>query len=82
MHPHIKVTDVKNIVLIGMPGSGKSTVGNLLHVDGFEFIDTDAEVEKRCGCSIRELIQAKGETYFRNLETEVIRDVSSQSCRI
>lgn len=72
----------ENIVLTGMPGSGKSTVGNLLHVDGFEFIDTDAEVEKRCGCSIRELIQEKGETYFRDLETEVIRDVSSQSCRI
>ena len=72
----------ENIVLTGMPGSGKSTVGNLLHVDGFEFIDIDAEVEKRCGCSIKELIQAKGETYFRDLETEVIRDVSSQSCRI
>ena len=72
----------ENIVLTGMPGSGKSTVGNLLHVDGFEVIDTDAEVEKRCGCSIRELIQEKGETYFRDLETEVIRDVSSQSCRI
>lgn len=72
----------ENIVLTGMPGSGKSTVVNLLHVDGFEFIDIDAEVEKRCGCSIKELIQAKGETYFRDLETEVIRDVSSQSCRI
>ena len=72
----------ENIVLTGMPGSGKSTVGNLLHVDGFEFIDIDAEVEKRCGCSIKELIQAKGETFFRDLETEVIRDVSSQSCRI
>lgn len=53
----------ENIVLTGMPGSGKSTVGNLLHVDGFEFIDIDAEVEKRCGCSIKELIQAKGETF-------------------
>ena len=72
----------ENIVLTGMPGSGKSTVGNLLHVDGFEFIDIDAEVEKRCGCSIKEMIQEKGETYFRDLETEVIQDVSSQSCRI
>ena len=72
----------ENIVLTGMPGSGKSTVGNLLHVDGFELIDTDVEVEKRCGCSIKELIREKGETYFRDLETEVIRDVSSQSCQI
>ena len=72
----------QNIVLSGMPGSGKSTVGSLLAADGFEFIDTDAEIEKRCGCSIKELINNKGEAYFRNLETAVIRDVSSVSGRI
>ena len=72
----------ENIVLTGMPGSGKSTVGRMLDVQGFEFIDTDAEIEKRCGCTIRELIESKGETYFRDLESEVIRDVSSKSCRI
>ncbi len=72
----------ENIVLTGMPGSGKSTVGRLVKVDGYEFIDTDAEIEKRCGCTIRELIAVKGETYFRDLETEVIRDVSSESSRI
>lgn len=72
----------ENIVLTGMPGSGKSTVGKLLHMDGYEFVDTDAEVEKRCGCTIKELISAKGEPYFRNLESEVIRDVSAHSCRI
>ena len=71
-----------NIVLTGMPGSGKSTVGKLLNIDGFEFIDTDAEVEKRCGCTIKELIADKGEKYFRDLESEVIRDVCSQGCRI
>ena len=62
-----------------MPGSGKSTVGKLLKIDGFELIDTDAEIEKRCGCTIKELIEAKGEDYFRDLETEVIRDVSLKS---
>ncbi len=72
----------ENIVLTGMPGSGKSTVGKLLNLDGFEFIDTDTEIEKRCGCSIKELIETKGETYFRNLETEVIRDVSSKNCKV
>ncbi len=72
----------ENIVLTGMPGSGKSTVGNLLKIDGFEFVDTDAEIEKRCGCSIKELISTKGEKYFRDLETEVIRDVSSKGSRI
>ena len=72
----------ENIVLTGMPGSGKSTVAGLLKLDGFEWIDTDAEVEKRCGCTIRELIGAKGEPYFRDLETAVIREVSKESGRI
>ena len=125
----------ENIILTGMPGSGKSTVGKLLHMNAeqtishlqmprtlddsdeilvsdedekqplisceticitknvtkripnihftdFEFIDTDTEVEKRCGCSIKELINTKGELYFRNLETEIIKEVSSSNCRI
>lgn len=72
----------ENIVLTGMPGSGKSTVGKRIYMDGYEFIDTDAEVEKACGCTIKELIAAKGEEFFRNLEAEVIRDVSSRSGRI
>ncbi len=71
-----------NIVLTGMPGSGKSTVGKLINIDGYEFIDTDEQIEKRCGCTIKELIAVKGETYFRDLESEVIRDVSSESCRV
>ena len=72
----------ENIVLTGMPGSGKSTVGRMLDLEGYEFIDTDAELERRCGCTIRELIDTKGEKYFRDLETEVIRDVSAENCRI
>ena len=72
----------ENIVLTGMPGSGKSTVGRSLAIDGYELIDTDAEVERRCGCTIKELIDTKGEKYFRDLETEVIRDVSAESGRI
>lgn len=72
----------ENIVLTGMPGSGKSTVGKLLGLEGFSFVDSDAEIEKRCGCSIRELIDTKGEAYFRDLETEVIREVSAKSGQI
>lgn len=72
----------ENVVLTGMPGSGKSTVGKCLNIKGFEFVDTDEEIEKRCGCSIKELIQEKGEAYFRALETEVIREVSSMNCSI
>ncbi len=73
------LTSKENIVLTGMPGSGKSTVGRLINAEGFSFTDTDTEIEKRCGCTIRELIAAKGEAYFRDLETQVIRDASSQS---
>jgi shikimate dehydrogenase len=72
----------ENIILTGMPGSGKSTVGKLLDIEGFEFIDTDDEIEKQCGCPIKELITTKGEQYFRDLETEVIRNVSEKSSRI
>jgi len=72
----------ENIVLIGMPGSGKSTVGKLIDIDGFEFFDTDDQIEKRCGCSIKELIESKGEMYFRDLESEVIRDLAKENRRI
>lgn len=72
----------ENIVLTGMPGSGKSTVGKLLKLDDFSFVDTDEEIEKRCGCTIKELISSKGEKYFRDLETEVIKDISSKYCQI
>lgn len=72
----------ENIVLTGMPGSGKSTVGKLISLNGFSFVDTDAEIEKQCGCTIKELINTKGEEYFRDLETEVIRNLSSQSSLI
>ena len=72
----------ENIVLTGMPGSGKSTVGKLLNIDGYEFVDTDEQIEKRCGTTIKELIAAKGEKYFRDLETDVIREISSQGCKI
>ena len=72
----------ENIVLTGMPGSGKSTVGRLLHPDGFTFFDTDEEIEKRCGCAIKDLIREKGEPYFRDLESDVIREISASGCRI
>ena len=72
----------ENIILTGMPGSGKSTVGKLLNIDGFSFVDTDEEIEKRCGCTIKELVGSKGEKYFRDLETQVIKDISSKGCQI
>ena len=77
-----KVWKGDNIVLTGMPGSGKSTVGKLLAIEGFEFIDTDEEIEKKCGCTIKELINTRGEAYFRDLETEVVKEVSEMKSKI
>lgn len=66
----------ENIVLSGMPGSGKSTLGNLIKLDGFRLVDTDKEVENLTGCSIKSLILEKGEEHFRNIESKVIADLS------
>ena len=72
----------ENIVLSGMPGSGKSTVGKQIALDGYAFIDTDTEIKSRCGCTVKELISTRGEAFFRDLEAKVITDVSAESRRI
>ncbi|MBQ3088797.1 MAG: shikimate dehydrogenase [Clostridia bacterium] len=69
----------ENIVLTGMPGSGKSTVGRLIKLEDYEFVDTDIEIENRCGCKIKDLILSKGEAYFRDLESQVIKELSLKS---
>lgn len=69
----------ENIVLMGMPGSGKSTVGRQLERDGYVLMDTDREIECRCGCTVKELFEEKGEAYFRHMESTVITDISVKS---
>ena len=59
------------IVLVGAPGSGKSTVGALLAERlGMEFVDADAVIEERAGKSVAEIFADDGETAFRQLEEE------------
>ena len=68
------------ICLIGMPGSGKSTVGR--HVArhlGRPFVDTDHLIEQRIGCSIREYFELQGEPAFRDVESQVIDDATAAS---
>lgn len=66
-----------NLVLIGMPGSGKSTLGRLAAARlGWEFCDTDAYIEQRAGRSIPEIFRLEGEAAFRRLETEAVREFS------
>lgn len=73
----------RNLVLIGMPGSGKSTIGKLLSARlGRELVDTDAEIVKRAGMAITEIFKTRGEAFFRDLESEVIRELSLTGGRI
>lgn len=71
--------DKTNIVLTGMPSSGKSTVGSMLARDlNREFIDTDNLIEKRAGKSIPDIFRENGEPVFRQIEAEVILDCSKK----
>ena len=62
----------KNIVLLGMMGSGKSTIGYLLSKNiNLNFLDIDKFIEKEMGLKIYDIFQKKGEIYFRNLEEKI-----------
>ena len=68
--------EMQNIVLIGMPGSGKSTVAaRLAEALDRVALDSDAEIEERNGASCASLIERNGEAAFRALESEVIADL-------
>ena len=72
-----------NIVLIGMPGCGKSTVGQALaELTGREPIDIDQRIVERAGCSIPEIFAQGGETAFRALEREETTEAGKLSGKI
>lgn len=72
-----------NIVLIGMPGSGKTSVGQALaERSGWELVDIDSEIVRQAGCSIPQVFAAEGETGFRKREAEVIARAASEGGKI
>jgi shikimate kinase len=70
---------VPHLILVGLPGAGKSTVGSVLARElGRSFLDFDAEIARRVGMSIAEIFATKGEPTFRQLEhglTEELKDL-------
>lgn len=70
----------QNIVLIGMPGSGKTTIGQAVAKSlGRDFIDTDDEIKKIINMEISEYFSEYGEEKFRETEAQVIKDISKHS---
>lgn len=75
LSPRLKGT---SIFMIGMMGCGKTTVGQLLaDALGYRFFDTDALVEQVAGITVRQIFETDGEAKFRELETQVLAEVSA-----
>ncbi len=71
---------MENVILIGMPGCGKSTVGRLLaEKTGKTFMDADKCIEEAAGCTIPEIFAAQGEKGFRKTETQVLSELGKKS---
>ena len=74
---------MENILLIGMPGCGKSTIGRLLARElNREFVDADTEIIKAAGLSIPDIFEKQGEEGFRKIETQVLAELGQRSCLV
>lgn len=73
----------ENIVLTGMPGSGKTTVGKLLSEKlGRPYLDVDVLIEEKTGKAPAEIIRTQGEPVFRDIESEVIHEIALNNCSV
>lgn len=69
-----------SVILVGLPGSGKTTCGELLAAKlGWTFLDSDSLVIARTGLSVPEIFRLHGEQHFRNLESQALDDLKSGS---
>lgn len=65
-----------NYVLIGFMGCGKSSIGRFMEGKGYKLIDTDRYIEEKEGRSVSDIFDSNGEEYFRNLETETVKELA------
>lgn len=71
---------MKNVVLIGMPGAGKSTIGVILaKVLGFSFINSDLLIQEQEGCLLKDIIKEKGIEGFQTIENQVNRSINTEN---
>ena len=74
---------MKNVYLIGMMGSGKTTTGRVLaKLLSIPLVDLDELIVQKAGHSINDIFKTEGESYFRNLETEILKQVSNSSDQV
>ena len=74
------LTEKQNIVLIGMPTCGKSTIAKMISKKyAYEYIDTDDLIEQKINCKIANFINQNGEEKFRDIETDVIKDIRTKN---
>jgi len=70
-----------NVVLVGFMASGKTTIAKRLAESlNYQFIDTDQEIEKETGLTINEIFKTKGEKYFRELESNYLKEACLEGC--
>lgn len=76
----MKKSGNKNVILIGFMGCGKTTIGIRLSFKlQMTVEDTDKMIERRKGCTVREIFDREGEEAFRKMETELLRDISRRN---
>lgn len=74
------LTEKQNIVLTGMPTCGKTTIAKLISEKyGYDYIDTDDLIEQKINCKIVDFIKKNGEEKFRDIETEIIKEIRTKN---
>jgi shikimate kinase len=80
MRPFLYLVLNKSIFLVGLMGAGKTTVGQLLAKRfGFEFVDSDQEIEARAGASVATIFEIEGEASFRAREALIVDELTTRS---